>query len=89
MTIQELSRKDVIRARSGENLGRVDDICFDTATARIRSVILRGRGRLFGLMGREEDLEIPWEQINSIGADVIMVDTVPPEQSGTSREPLY
>lgn len=79
MTIQELSRKDVIQTSTGENLGRVDDISFDSGSARIRSLILRGRGRMFGLMGREEDLEIPWAQVKSIGADVVMVDAPPPE----------
>ena len=79
MTLHDLGRKDVIRAKTGENLGRVDDIGFDSKTAQIQSVILRGRCRLFGLLGRDEDLEIPWESILSVGADVIMVER--PDQS--------
>lgn len=79
MTLHDLGRKDVIRAKTGENLGRVDDIGFDSKTAQIQSVILRGRCRLFGLLGRDEDLEIPWESILSVGADVIMVEL--PDQS--------
>lgn len=86
MTIQELSRKDVIREKTGENLGRVDDILFDTANAAIRSLILRGRSRMLGLLGREEDLEIPWRQVKSIGADVIMVDIDPPEYTARSAK---
>ena len=74
MTLHDLSRKDVIRTKTGENLGRVDDIDFDAKTAQIQSIILRGRCRLFGLLGRDEDLEIPWQSILSVGADVIMVE---------------
>lgn len=84
MTLRELSRKDVIQAKTGENLGRVDDIGFDSATAQIKSVILHGRCHCFGLLGRDEDLEIPWGSIRSVGADVIMVDL--PEHT-CSRQP--
>lgn len=78
MTLRELSEKDVIRVKTGENLGRIDDVEFDKDTAAIRAVILRGRGRFFGLLGYEEDLEIPWSCLKHIGADVIMADADPP-----------
>ena len=29
MTLRELSGKDVIRLKNGENLGRIDDLAFD------------------------------------------------------------
>lgn len=84
MTLYELSRKDVIRTGTGENLGRVDDLVLEENGARVSHLILRGRPRWFGLFGREEDLEIAWEDIRSIGADVIMVE-VPPVTARPSR----
>lgn len=83
MTLYELSRKDVIQTGTGENLGRVDDLVLEEDGARVSRVILRGRPRWFGLFGREEDLEIDWKDIRSIGADVIMVE-VP---QATARPP--
>lgn len=77
MTLHELSEKDVIQIKTGENLGRIDDVIFDEGNARLLSVVLRGRGRLFGLLGYEEDLIIPWEAMKKIGTDVIMVDAEP------------
>lgn len=77
MTLHELSEKDVIQIKTGENLGRIDDVIFDEGTARLQSVVLRGRSRMFGLMGYDEDLIIPWEAMKNIGADVIMVDAEP------------
>lgn len=85
MTIQELNRKDVIQEKTGENLGRIDDISFDTATAQIQSVILRGRSRLFGLLGKDDDLEIPWKDIRTIGVDVVMVETQPVMHASRSK----
>ena len=29
MTLRDLSAKDVIRLKTGENLGRIDDVVFD------------------------------------------------------------
>lgn len=77
MTLHDLSEKDVIQMKTGENLGRIDDLLFDENSASLQSVILHGRSHLFGLLGYEEDLIIPWEAIRNIGADVIMVDAEP------------
>lgn len=73
MTACELCERDVINVITGERLGKVDDISFDENTACITGVILYGRLRLFGLLGREEDLVIPWNRIEKIGADVLLV----------------
>lgn len=77
MTLRELSGKDVIRLKNGENLGRIDDLAFDENGGRLQSVILRGRTHCFGLLGCEDDLILPWESIRSIGTDVVMVDADP------------
>lgn len=77
MTLHDLAQKDVIQIKTGENLGRVDDVLFDEGNAKIQSLVLHGRGHLFGLLGYDEDLIIPWDTIHTIGADVIMVDAEP------------
>ena len=63
--------------KTGENLGRIDDVVFDEHGARLQSVILRGRAHCFGLLGSDEDLILPWESVKTIGTDVIMVDAEP------------
>ena len=60
MTLRDLSNKDVIQLKTGENLGRIDDIVFDERGARLQSVILRGRAHCFGLLGCDDDLILPW-----------------------------
>ena len=46
---------------------------LDADTARIGSLLLLGRPRLFGLLGRDETLTIPWADIERIGLDAILV----------------
>ena len=75
MTIRELCEKEVVQLEQGVCLGRADDLAFDPATARLQSLILLGRPRLFGLLGREENLTIPWQEIESIVTVAVLVHT--------------
>lgn len=74
MTLRQLCRKDVVQLGSGARLGRADDLDLEVSCAQVRGLVLRGRPRWFGLLGREEDLVIPWGQIETIGEDVILVN---------------
>ena len=75
MTIRELCEKEVVQLEQGGCLGRADELAFEPATARLQSLILLGRPRLFGLLGREENLTIPWQEIETIGTDAVLVHT--------------
>ena len=75
MTFRELCSKEVVQLKDGACLGRVDDVELDADTARIGSLLLLGRPRLFGLLGRDETLTIPWADIERIGLDAILVRT--------------
>lgn len=66
--------KDVINAQDGIRLGYVGDVEVDTKTAALTAIIIKGRYRLFGLLGREEDIVIRWENIEVIGEDTILVN---------------
>lgn len=74
MTLRQLCKKDVVHLGSGVKLGRADDLELEMGSAQVCSLILRGRPRWFGLLGRGEDLVIPWQQIETIGEDVILVN---------------
>ena len=77
MTVYELCERDVVNVTTGQNLGKVDDISFEPETASITGVILYGRLKLFGLLGREEDRYIPWESVRRFGEDTILVEHAP------------
>ena len=74
MTVYELCERDVVNVTTGQNLGKVDDISFEPETASITGVILYGRLKLFGLLGREEDRCIPWSAVRRFGEDIILVE---------------
>lgn len=84
MTLMGLCKKDVIQLQKGIKLGRADDLKVDDKTARLQGMILFGRPRLFGLLGRQPDVFIPWEEVETVGADVIFVNT---EIPGQQRQP--
>lgn len=75
MTLGELCEKTIVNMSTGANLGKVDDICFEETTAQITHIIIYGQLKLFGLLGREKDTTIPWEDIRKIGTDMLLVDT--------------
>ncbi|MBQ0098142.1 MAG: YlmC/YmxH family sporulation protein [Oscillospiraceae bacterium] len=70
----ELRHKEVINACDGTRIGYVDDLEIDTKCAKVVSLVVFGRPRFFGLFGRSEDYIIPWDNINLIGEDTILVD---------------
>ena len=72
-SLSDLRAKEVVSSRSGVKLGYVDDLEFDTVTGNIISIIIFGRPRVLGLMGRDNDIVIKCEDIELIGEDTILV----------------
>lgn len=71
--IADLRCKEVINLCDGSRLGYVGDVEIDVLCGRVVAIVVPGRCRLFGLLGREEDHVIPWEAIEKIGGDIILV----------------
>ena len=71
--VGDLQHKEIVNVKDGAKLGFVDDVLIDTETAAVKSLVVYGRARFFGLMGRRPDLSIPWEKIDVIGEDTILV----------------
>ncbi len=64
----------MINNKTGCRIGFVDDVEVDTVTAKLVSIVIFGRWRCFGLLGKEENIVIKWENICLIGEDTILVD---------------
>ena len=69
----DLRNKEVINVKDGARIGFVSDIELDTRTAQLTAVVVYGRLRLFGILGREPDIVIPWKDISLIGNDTMLV----------------
>lgn len=73
--ITELRNKEVINSNSGCRIGYVDDVEIDTVSACVRAVIIYGRYKCFGLLGKCDEVIIPWSEIELIGEDTILIST--------------
>ncbi len=75
LTLEEIRSKEVVNIIDGSCFGFADDIIIDTETKQVIALIMKGESELFGLLGREEDISVPWECIDTIGKDIILVKT--------------
>ncbi len=71
--IADLRCKEVINLCDGCRMGYVGDVEIDVVCVRVVALVVPERCRFFGLFGREEDYIIPWEEIDKIGDDIILV----------------
>lgn len=72
--VSTLCDKDVINIKDGCRLGCVDDVEVDLECADILAIIVYGKKRWFGLLGRCEDMIIRWKEIRLVGEDTVLVD---------------
>lgn len=73
--LSELQIKEVIVIDSGKRLGHIYDLEIDPNIGRIIAIILLSNKK-GGLFGKPEELMIYWDQIITIGKDVILVKEV-------------
>jgi len=71
---RDLKLKEVISIIDGKRMGHITDIEIDVESGRLTAIVVPGMGRFLGLFGRNEDVVIPWDKINKIGMDVILVE---------------
>ena len=86
MRMRELRRKEVINITDGGRLGFVGDVDFHMPDGQAAALIIYGPARFFGLFGRGEEYYVPWDSIQRIGDDIILIDkpfqrrNVPPDR---------
>ena len=73
LTFNILKDKEVISVTDGRRLGFVIDAELDSQNGRILSIILPPPGKYFNLFSQKDNCKIPWECIERIGNDIILV----------------
>ena len=68
----ELREKEVINVCDGSKLGHPTDFEFNVYEGVITAIVIPRAGGLFGMF-RGEDIVIPWDRIERIGTDAILV----------------
>lgn len=74
LKISDLRMREIVNIVDGRRMGLIKDIDIDLENGRIAALILPGPSRLLGLLGKDEEVVIPWEKIVKIGVDVILVE---------------
>lgn len=72
--IADLRCKEIINVSDGSRYGYVGDVEVDLESGRVRALVVPGRLRLFGLLGREADRVFPWDCVRRFGEDIILVE---------------
>lgn len=80
--IAQLQYMEVIDISDGTRYGFVEDVELDPDKGAVESIVVGGRSRFFGLLGREPDQVFPWGAVKRFGEDIILVEG----RAGRSRE---
>ena len=72
----ELRCKEVINVVDGSRYGYVGDIIMDLESGQLQALIVPGRLRLLGLLGREPERVFPWASVRRFGEDIVLVEEV-------------
>lgn len=84
--MREMRNKEVINIHDGCRLGFVGDVEVHVPEGQVCAIVVFGPCRFFGLFGRGEEYYIPWDCIQRIGDDIILIDKplpgpqMPPER---------
>ena len=71
---RDFRRREVININDGVRLGFVADLDIRVPEGQVSALIVYGPARFFGLFGRGEEFYIPWDCIQRIGDDIILID---------------
>ncbi len=75
VSLSILCQKDIISIVTGQNIGRADDIEFSEQTGVVENLVVFGRPKFLGLLGRGKDIKIAWKDVITVGQDVILINT--------------
>lgn len=70
----DLRQKEVINVCDASRLGYVYDVEINFETGNIDAIIVPGRPKILGVIGKKEDYVIPWENIVKVGEDIVLVE---------------
>lgn len=95
-SLKEFRKKEIINITDGTKIGYVDDISFELLSsdmkvdglaaqnAIVTHLIVRGRYKFFGILGKNDDLLIPWGAIQIVGQDTLLINISPLNKSDGS-----
>ncbi|GAB6098835.1 YlmC/YmxH family sporulation protein [Halanaerocella petrolearia] len=76
MRLSQLQGKEIVNLHNGERLGLINntDLIFNTKTGALESILIPNQRGLFGMVGRKQELEIPWDSVVKVGSEIVIID---------------
>lgn len=71
--LSELQMKEIVLMSSGKKLGFVDDLEIDEVEGLITAIIVLDSNTRSSFFTKPSEIIVYWEQIVTIGADVILI----------------
>jgi len=71
--IADLQCKEVVNLCDGCRLGYVADVLIDICSGRLVALVVPGRSGVMSFLVKDEEYVIPWDDIEKIGDDIILV----------------
>lgn len=74
--LSELTGKNVVNFYDGVRLGTIYEpmLSFDVSTGKLEQLFLGGRNGITGNWSEKNSLAIPWNHVQKIGQEVVIVD---------------
>ena len=72
MRLSDLQDKDIINLIDGRKIGKIIDAVIDD-NGNILTLVIQ-KTKLFNILPGSSEIEVKWEQIKTIGSDVILID---------------
>ncbi len=72
MRLSDLQDKDIINLIDGRKIGRIIDAIIDDE-GNISSLVIQ-KTKIFSIIPNSNEIEVKWNQIKTIGNDVILID---------------
>lgn len=74
MLLSDIQSIDVVNVATGNKIGRIKDIDFDTNSGTIISLSVLTISKLRSFFSGDQLIIIPWEKVIKFGNDVIIVN---------------
>ena len=75
--LTQLQCREVICVSDGRRLGFIQDVEMELPEGRIQAILVAGCGKAMGLLAARDCYRIPWNCIQRIGPDIVLVEADP------------
>lgn len=73
-SINDIRNKEIINIKTGVRLGFPIDAQVDLESGALTALVVSGGYKVMGMFGKENDIVIKWENIKTIGDDLIIIE---------------